>query len=125
MLFTAVTCSSPALTVGVNPRSGLLPERAWEISREQTRTSLKLPKDPKEFVAILGTELDAAYQRTLNGLRRDHPIVEVPEGPRWPSRRESRGSDRHVTTIPKTSRATRLDHDGRCATRPVGRDLLR
>ncbi|MGO9955276.1 MAG: Tn3 family transposase [Solirubrobacteraceae bacterium] len=63
-----------------DPRSVLLPERAWEISREQTRTSLKLPTDPKEFVAILGTELDAAYQRTLDGLRRDHPIFEVAEG---------------------------------------------
>ena len=63
-----------------DPRSVLLPERAWEISREQTRTSLKLPKDPKEFVAILGTELDAAYQRTLDGLRRDHPIFQVADG---------------------------------------------
>jgi hypothetical protein len=73
MLFTAVTCSSPALTVGVNPRSGLLPERAWEISREQTRTSLKLPKDPNEFVAILGTELDAAPLTHL----REHSQVEI------------------------------------------------
>jgi Tn3 transposase DDE domain len=63
-----------------DPRSVLLPERAWEISREQTRTSLKLPTDPKEFVAILDTELDAAYQRTLDGLRREHPIFEVVEG---------------------------------------------
>ena len=31
-------------------------------------------------MAILGTELDAAYQRTLDGLRRDHPIFEVAEG---------------------------------------------
>ena len=58
----------------------LLPERAWEISREQTRTSLKLPKDPKEFVEILATELDDAYQRTLGGLRREHPIFEVADG---------------------------------------------
>jgi hypothetical protein len=63
-----------------DPRSVLLPERAWEISREQTRTSLKLPTDPKEFAAILDTELDAAYKRTLDGLRRDHPIFEVAEG---------------------------------------------
>jgi hypothetical protein len=41
---------------------------------------LKLPTDPKEFVAILGTELDAAYQRTLDGLRRDDPIFAIAEG---------------------------------------------
>ncbi|MGO9754150.1 MAG: hypothetical protein ACLP22_22255 [Solirubrobacteraceae bacterium] len=40
---------------------------------------MKLPKDPKEFVAILGTELDAAYRRTLDGLR-DHAIFAVAEG---------------------------------------------
>jgi hypothetical protein len=57
-----------------------LPERASEISREQPRTSLKLPTDPKEFIAILATELDGAYQRTLDGLRREHPIFELAEG---------------------------------------------
>jgi Tn3 transposase DDE domain len=58
----------------------LLGDRAWAISREQTRTSLKLPTDPKEFVGLLGAELDAAYQCPLEELRRDHPIFEIAKG---------------------------------------------
>ena len=61
-------------------RSVLLPDCAWNASRPQTRTSLRLPENPKEFVALLGAELDAAYARTLKGLRRDHPIFEVAKG---------------------------------------------
>jgi hypothetical protein len=63
-----------------DPRSVLLPGCAWKASRQETRTSLRLPENPKEFVALLGSELDAAYSRTLEGLRRDHPIFEVAKG---------------------------------------------
>ena len=63
-----------------DPRSVLLPDRAWNASRRETRTSLRLPESPDAFVDMLGSELNAAYARTLEGLRRDHPIFEVAQG---------------------------------------------
>ena len=60
-----------------DPRSVLLSDRAWTVSRAETLTSLRLPDSPDAFVSMLSDELDAAYSRTLDGLRRDHPIFEV------------------------------------------------
>jgi hypothetical protein len=58
----------------------LLDEHAWEISRKETRTSLGLPETPQAFVVTLQEELDAAYARTLEGLRGEHPIFQVAHG---------------------------------------------
>jgi TnpA family transposase len=63
-----------------DPRSVLLDEHAWEISRKETRTSLGLPETPQAFVVTLQEELDAAYARTLEGLRGEHPIFQVAHG---------------------------------------------
>ena len=61
-------------------RSSLLGDPAWEASREDTRRSLALPADPGEFVQQLATDLDLAYDRTLEGLDAEHPVFELAAG---------------------------------------------
>ena len=61
-------------------RSSLLGDPAWEASREDTRRSLALPADPGEFVQQLATDLDLAYDRTLEGLDAEHPVLELAAG---------------------------------------------
>ena len=61
-------------------RASLLADPAWEASREDTRHSLALPADPGEFVEQLATDLDLAYDRTLEGLDAEHPVFELAAG---------------------------------------------
>jgi TnpA family transposase len=63
-----------------DPRAILLNDRAWRVSRAETCRSLGLPDNADEFVEQLAGELDDAYARTPEGLRRDHPVFAVAEG---------------------------------------------
>ena len=63
-----------------DPREILLDDRSWKVSKPETCRSLSLPEDPKDFVGELSVELDSAYARTQDGLRRDHPIFQVADG---------------------------------------------
>jgi TnpA family transposase len=63
-----------------DPRTILLDDRSWKISKPETCRSLQLPERPEEFVSQLQSELDSAYARTRESLHRENPIFEVAEG---------------------------------------------
>jgi TnpA family transposase len=63
-----------------DPRTILLDDRSWQVSKPETCRSLQLPERPGEFISQLQTELDAAYERTRRSLGRENPIFEVAEG---------------------------------------------
>ena len=63
-----------------DPRTILLDDRSWKASRPGTCRSLGLPQDGREFVRQLSGELDSAYARSQEGLRRDHPVFQVADG---------------------------------------------
>jgi TnpA family transposase len=62
-----------------DPRTILLDDRSWKVSKPETCRSLGLPQKPNEFVRELAGELDSAYARTQASLRRDHPVFAVAE----------------------------------------------
>jgi Tn3 transposase DDE domain len=63
-----------------DPRTILLDDRSWEVSKVATRRSLDLPDRGEQFIAQLAGELDSAYARTRDGLRRDDPVFAIAEG---------------------------------------------
>jgi hypothetical protein len=68
-------------------RASLLSDAAWNASREDTQRSLSLPAQPGPFLQQLGGELDAAYQRTRDGLTRSIRSPSSPAAARQAARR--------------------------------------
>lgn len=63
-----------------DPRTILLDDRSWRVSKAESCRSLGLPQDANDFVGQLAGEVDAAYARSQEGLRRDHPVFAVADG---------------------------------------------
>ncbi len=61
-------------------RASLLGDAAWEASRKDTQRSLSLPPQPGPFLQQLGSDLDDAYQRTIEGLTPEHPVHDLAAG---------------------------------------------
>ncbi len=61
-------------------RASLLGDAAWEASREDTQRSLSLPPEPGPFLEQLGSDLDDAYHRTIEGLTPEHPVHDLVAG---------------------------------------------